>query len=93
VVTEEGVAINPRRADLRDRLVAGGLSVVPIDQLRDLAERRAGGPVRHPDGEEGRVVAVVEYRDGTVIDVVRQVAGAGTASTDLADTDKRLSSI
>ena len=71
VVTEAGVAVNPRRADLRERLVEAGLPVVPIDQLREEAERRSGGPVQRQDREDGRVVAVVEYRDGTVIDVVR----------------------
>ena len=94
VVTEEGVAVNPRQADLRDRLVAAKLPVVPIDQLRDIAERRTGRPFQPTARENGRVVAVVEYRDGTVIDVVRQVAESGaTVSTDTpSDTDKGLSS-
>src|SRR5215212_1483975 len=93
VVTEEGVAVNPRRADLRERLVAAGLPVVPIEQLQELAECRTGGPFQPRERERGRVVAVVEYRDGTIIDVVRQVEG-GSASTSadmLSDTDKRLS--
>ena len=51
VVTEEGVAVNPRRADLRDRLVAAGLPVVPIDQLQELAERRTGGPFQPRERE------------------------------------------
>ena len=46
--------------------------VVDIDQLREEAGRRAGSPRRKPEAAGGRVVAVVEYRDGTVIDVVRQ---------------------
>ena len=53
--------------------------VVPIEQLREMAERRTGGPFQPTERESGRVVAVVEYRDGTVIDVVRQVEGGGAS--------------
>lgn len=72
VVTEAGVAVNPRRHDLRERLLAAGLSVVPIDQLRAAAARAAGVPAPPPPEAGERIVGVVEYRDGTVIDVVRQ---------------------
>jgi len=71
LVTEEGVAVNPRRAELRDRLRSAGLPVVTIEQLREMAERSTGKLERRSTGE--RVVAVVEYRDGTVIDNVRAV--------------------
>lgn len=69
LVTDAGVAVNPRRPELAERLVAAGLPVVPISTLRDEAERRAGRPAL--PAPAGRVVAIVEYRDGTVIDVVR----------------------
>ena len=72
LVTEAGVAVNPRRDDLRDRLRAGGVDVVPIEALKDMSARGATTSVARNAGE--RVVAVVEYRDGTVIDVVREVA-------------------
>ena len=95
VVTEAGVAVNPRRCDLRDRLLSAGLPVVPIDQLREEAERRTGGSCKTPELEDGRVVAVVEYRDGTVIDVVRQAGqDRAVASSDaLSDTDRTLNSL
>lgn len=71
LVTEAGIAVNPRRGDLARRLTDAGLNVRPIDDLR-----RAAGPATAapPTRNDRRVVAVVEYRDGTVIDVVRQVA-------------------
>ena len=76
VVTEIGVAVNPRRADLKDRLVSAGIEVLNIEALHSHARGRAPGFVsngkRNPDG---RVVAVLEYRDGRVTDVVRQVNG------------------
>jgi citrate lyase subunit alpha/citrate CoA-transferase len=72
LVTEEGVAINPKRGDLRERLQSAGVSVKPIEQLREMAEQRAGEKPRSKP-PEGQVVAVLEYRDGTLIDVVRAV--------------------
>ena len=70
VVTEAGVAVNPRRADLAGQLKRAGLMVKDITELRDSA--RAGlNPL--PCKTSDRIVAIMEYRDGTVIDVVRQV--------------------
>jgi citrate lyase subunit alpha/citrate CoA-transferase len=71
LVTEEGVAVNPKCAELRDRLRSAGLPVVMIEQLREMAERCTGKLERRSSGK--RVVAVVEYRDGTLIDIVRAV--------------------
>lgn len=73
LVTEAGVAVNPRREDLVERLAGAGLPLVPIERMRDLAGAAAGGSEAHRAPPEGRVVAVVEYRDGTAIDVVRSV--------------------
>lgn len=69
LVTEGGVAVHPRRTDLRERLLSAGVQVVDIECLKSLAERRVGKVQKQPI--EGKVVAVIEYRDGTVIDVVR----------------------
>lgn len=71
VITEEEIAKNPRRSDLRKRLISQGLNVVPIDELGDKARRRAGGMLQAPGGAGDRIVAVVECRDGTVVDVIR----------------------
>ena len=71
VVTEAGIAVNPRRDDLVRRLQDAEIELRPIDALRRAAGRPAVAPP--PSRDQGRIVAVVEYRDGTVIDVVRQV--------------------
>lgn len=73
LVTERGVAVNPRRADLKEKCLAAGLPIKDIQELKELAERIAGVPKPIKTGE--KIVAVVEYRDGTIIDVVRQVEG------------------
>lgn len=72
VVTEAGVAVHPGRMELRERLIDGGVRVVTIGQLQ--AQAAAGAAQPRPPARDERIVAVVEYRDGTVIDVVRAVA-------------------
>ncbi|SDO40933.1 citrate lyase subunit alpha / citrate CoA-transferase [Lutimaribacter pacificus] len=65
VVTEAGIAINPARAGLADRARAAGLPVLTLEKMR------AGLPLPPPPVTDGPVVAVCEYRDGSVIDLVR----------------------
>ena len=72
MVTDRGVAVNPRRGDLEDRLTAAYLPVSEISGSRETAEKAAG--TRRLTAVGDNIVAVVEYRDGTIIDVVRQVA-------------------
>ena len=71
VVTEAGVAVNPLREELAARLLAAGVKVVPIARLYDLAQTDAA-PVPRAD-QTKKIVALQQYRDGTVIDVLRQV--------------------
>jgi len=69
--TAAGIAVNPQREDVRDRLVAGGSKVVSIEE-NPVAGQDTSGPEPKPRDE--RIVAVVEERDGTVSDAVRAVA-------------------
>jgi len=71
VVTETGVAVNPRRADLADRLRERGLPVVSIEDMKKQIQDLTGKP--SPAAVTDRVVALVEYRDGSLLDVVYQV--------------------
>jgi citrate lyase subunit alpha/citrate CoA-transferase len=70
LVTELGVAVNPLRNDLAVKLKDAGLPVKDIEAIRRLANERLSPP---PVRTSNRIVAVVEYRDGTVIDTVRQI--------------------
>lgn len=72
LVTEAGVAVNPARHDLEEQLRDAGINVVPISELIALASARAKNVA--PPPSQGRIVAILEYRDGSVIDVVRAVA-------------------
>ncbi len=72
LVTDYGVAVNPRRSDIIDGLNGSGLELHSIDELQAIAETLCGKPKTIPVTD--KVVAVVEYRDGTIIDTVHQVA-------------------
>ncbi|MBN5322861.1 citrate lyase subunit alpha [Serratia marcescens] len=71
LVTDHGIAVNPARPELAQRLREAGLEVVSIDWLRARALQLTGEP--QPIAFTDKVVAVVRYRDGSVIDVVHQV--------------------
>lgn len=75
LVTDTGVAVNPRRGDLADRLRDAGLPLVDFAGLKAASEQRGAPRSQHPPERAGRVVAVSEYRDGTVTDLIG-VAGA-----------------
>lgn len=73
LVTEYGIAINPKRTDLQKSLGnLPGIPVLSINQLQVLAQQRVGVP--QPLAFTDRTVALVEYRDGTIIDSIKQVA-------------------
>ena len=72
LVTERGIAVNPLRKDLLEKMKTAGLPVKEIGELKAEAEKLAGVPGKIKTGD--RAVAAIEYRDGTIIDVVRQVS-------------------
>ena len=76
VVTQAGVALNPRHQryeELRADLKRAGMKLTTIQALQELAESITGKPRAVPWRET--VAAVVEYRDGSVVDVLREIQG------------------
>lgn len=71
LVTERGIAVNPRRKDISEKLKAAGIPVTDIKELKEMAEKMTGKP--KPIKLSDDIVAVVQYRDGSVIDVVRKI--------------------
>ena len=71
VVTERGIAVNPQNPILKARLIERGLPVYEIEELRDMAYKLTGKP--EPPQYGDKVVSLVEYRDGTILDVIRNV--------------------
>jgi len=69
IVTERGICINPRREDLLESALKSSLPVADITALKKEVEKLTGIP--HPaEFNYDKVAAVVEYRDGTLIDTV-----------------------
>lgn len=71
VVTEVGIAINPLRQDLVEHFKALDVPQFTIEELKEKAYRIVGTPEPIQYGD--KVVALIEYRDGTLIDVVHNV--------------------
>jgi citrate lyase subunit alpha/citrate CoA-transferase len=71
LVTDHGIAVNPNRPELEARLRAAGLPVMTIQELYERAISITGEPA--PIEFLDRIVGIIRYRDGSVIDVVRQV--------------------
>ncbi|MEJ2202671.1 MAG: citrate lyase subunit alpha [Gemmatimonadota bacterium] len=74
VVTERGIAINPRRHDLLDAVGGSDLPIRPLAEIKEEVEAIVGGPPRKPRLTD-RPVAVIKWVDGTVLDTVWQVQG------------------
>lgn len=71
VVTEYGIAVNPRRPEIAERLTKAGLKVVDIHSLKERAEKIIGTPAPLPFGD--KVVGIVMNRDGSVQDVIKNI--------------------
>jgi len=71
IVTEGGIAINPNREDLLERLKGSDLPLVSIEELHNKAIAATGKP-KKPKTKDN-VVAVIEWRDGTIIDSVKEL--------------------
>jgi citrate lyase subunit alpha/citrate CoA-transferase len=71
IVTEQGVAVNPTREDLRERFSKNGIPIRSIDELREMVDAMVGTPA--PIEYTDKVVGIVTYRDGSVIDLIHQV--------------------
>lgn len=71
LVTERGIAVNPKRKDLIEKLEKTNLPIMSIEALKQVAEAMTG--IQEKIEMDNQVVAIVEYRDGTVIDTVKKV--------------------
>jgi len=71
LVTQGGIAVNPRKGELKERLINAGLPVVDIVELKEKTEKITGKPKKLPKGD--RVVAEVISRDGELQDNIYNV--------------------
>ncbi len=72
IVTDKGIAINPKREDLIENL-KGKIDIVQIEELKELAYDATGGPQELEF--EDRLVGCTKWFDGTVLDIIKKVKG------------------
>ncbi len=73
IVTERGIAINPRRKDLIKATKNSSLPIRPIEEIYEEVNKICGGKPAKPKVNKNKVVAIIKWVDGTVIDSVYQV--------------------
>ncbi len=74
LVTDRGVALNrnsDKYEEIKTWITKAGIKVFEIEELRDLAYKMTGVPqkIEYTD----KIVGVIEYRDGTIIDVIHEI--------------------
>lgn len=71
VATEFGVAVNPNRKDLLEKLKDSDIPLFTMEELRDKAYEITGGPeeIKYTD----KIVGIIEDRNGDILDLVYQV--------------------
>ena len=72
IVTERGIAINPKRTDLINAVKGSNLPIKTIEELKQEIEHICGGAPAKPKLGD-KVIAAIKWVDGTVIDCVREV--------------------
>jgi len=70
IVTNEGIAINPKRKDVIEA-VKGKINLLNIEELKNMAYDSTGEPEELDLGEE--IVGITKWMDGTVLDNIRRV--------------------
>jgi citrate lyase subunit alpha/citrate CoA-transferase len=70
IVTDMGIAINPKRKDLIKKL-NGNLKITSIEELKKIAYEATGKPEKLNYGEE--IVGITKWIDGTVLDNIKIV--------------------
>ncbi len=71
LVTQGGIAVNPRNQELAERMRSAGLPLIDIHDLKRKAESYTGVPNKAPKGD--KIVAKVISRDGGLLDNIYNV--------------------
>lgn len=71
LVTERGIAVNPKNKSLSEKLIKAGLPIIDIYKLKEMAESLTGKPNKIKTGD--KLVALVESRDGEIIDSIYNI--------------------
>jgi citrate lyase subunit alpha/citrate CoA-transferase len=71
LITERGIAINPRRVDLRQKLKNSNYPIFEINELLEMTHKITGVPRKIETDD--KIIGYVQYRDGTFLDCLRKV--------------------
>ena len=72
IVTERGIAINPKRTDLIKATKKSGLPIRKLEEIKKEVDELVGAPLEKPKFTN-EVVGVVKWVDGTIIDSIFKV--------------------
>lgn len=70
IVTNEGIAINPKRKDIINK-VKGTIDILDINDLKNIAYDATGGLKKPTLGKD--IIGMTKYFDGTILDTIYQV--------------------
>ena len=73
IATERGLCINPKRKDLLKAMKGSSIPVIDIKELKKQIDEICGGVPAKPKVNKEKVVAIIKWVDGTVLDSVFQV--------------------
>lgn len=73
IITERGIAINPKRQDLIKKVKKTNLPLKTITQLKEEVYQICGGIPSKPKIDKNKVIAIIKWVDGTVIDSVFKI--------------------
>ncbi len=73
LVTERGIAVNPKRKDILEWIepLKKEMPIYTIEELKDIVYNLTGRP--EPIKFSDEIVGIVEYRDGSIIDVIKKI--------------------
>ncbi|MCB9219777.1 MAG: citrate lyase subunit alpha [Ignavibacteriales bacterium] len=73
IITERGIAINPKRKDLIKAVKNSNLPIKSIKDIYNEVNDLCGGKPNKPKLNKNKVVAVIKWVDGTLLDSVFEV--------------------
>nr|MCU0365206.1 citrate lyase subunit alpha [Ignavibacteriaceae bacterium]MCU0406581.1 citrate lyase subunit alpha [Ignavibacteriaceae bacterium] len=73
IATERGLCINPKRKDLLKAMKNSSIPIIDIKDLKKQVDEICGGAPAKPKVNKDKVVAIIKWVDGTVLDSVFQV--------------------
>ncbi|MGL4985894.1 MAG: citrate lyase subunit alpha [Treponemataceae bacterium] len=71
LVTDMGISVNPLRKDILEKLIKANIKIIDINDLYEKIIKLTGVPEKFKTTE--KIIGVIEYRDGSILDVIYQV--------------------